>query len=242
MLAQPYDRGSATLLEEIVSLIDQVHPDGLVLTPPVCDEVEVLNELLRRGVPFVRVQPGTRAGLVSSAFLDNEGAAYAMTRHLLELGHRRIGFVVGDRGYAVSEQRLGGYQRALAEAGVGLEPELVRPGSFDFASGGAAAEDLLRLAARPTAIFASNDEMAAGALAAAHRLGIAVPGQLSVAGFDDAAFASIVWPALTTVRQPVRALAEAATDLLLAPPAEAEHRELAYELIVRDSTGPVGGR
>lgn len=238
MIAQPYDRGSLTLIQDIVSLLDQVHPDGLVLTPPVCDDTRVLEELLRRDIPFVRIQPGTRAGLTSSAFIDNEEAAFDMTCHLLELGHRRIGFIAGDRHYMSSEQRLNGYLRAFARKAVPVRTEYIREGRFDFASGVAEAEHLLALGEPPTAIFASNDDMAAGTLAVAHRQGIAVPAALSVAGFDDTSFASIVWPALTTVRQSVRALAEAAADLLLDPPSLPEGRQIPYELVVRDSTGP----
>ena len=241
MLAQPYDRGSPTLLEDIINLVDQVHPDGQVLTPPAGDDMRLVEELLRRQVPVVRVQPGLRMELTCSVSIDNEGAAYEMTRHLLGLGHRRIGFIVGDRGYAASGHRLQGFTRALGEAGLAIDGALVQDGTFSFASGSAAAERLLSLAEPPTAIFASNDEMAAGALAMAHRRGVEVPGRLSIAGFDDTSFASIVWPALTTVRQPVRALAEAAADLLLAPPETNEGRQIAYELVLRDSTGWVNG-
>lgn len=239
MIAQPYDRGSPSLVQDIVSLVDQVHPDGIVLTPPVCDNLEVLSELKRRAIPFVRVQPGTHLLLSSSTFINNERAAYEMTSHLLGLGHTRIGFIVGDRTYAVSEDRLRGFERALRDAHMLADPALLREGHFDFCSGSAATEWFLALRNPPTAIFASNDEMAAGALAAAHRLGVEVPAQLSVAGFDDTSFASIVWPALTTVRQPVRALAEAAADLLLVPPENFEDRQIGYELILRESTGAV---
>ena len=162
-----------------------------------------------------------------------------MTRYLLELGHRRIGFIVGDLGYMSSQRRLDGFSDALKEAGVRLPPEYICFGLFDFASGVEQAERLLALPEPPTAIFASNDDMAAGVLATAHRRGILVPEDLAVVGFDDASFASIVWPALTTVRQPVRLLAEAAADLLLKPPAVPEDRQLAYELVMRQSTGPV---
>ncbi len=239
MIAQPYDRASPTLLEDILSLVKQAHPDGLVLTPPACDDVRVLHELTQRKIPFVRVQPGFHPQLTSSTFIDNESAAFSMTRHLLDLGHRRIGFIVGDLAYAASHLRLAGYTRALTEAGLHPESELIQPGSFDFASGQAAASRLLALPIPPTAIFASNDDMAAGVLATAHHMKIPVPEALSVAGFDDTPFAGIVWPSLTTIRQPVRALAEAAADLLLAPPANIERRNIRYELIVRDSTGPV---
>ena len=239
MIAQPYDRGSPTLLDEVMSLVDQVHPDGLVLTPPACDDLQVLDELERRHVPLVRIQPGARPGSTSSAFIDNESASYDMVQHLLGLGHRRIAFIVGDRGYNSSECRLQGYRRALTEAGIPLREDYLRDGFFDFDSGESAGEALLSLAEPPTAIFAGNDAMAAGVLVTAHRRGLSVPGQLSVAGFDDTSFAGVVWPALTTIRQPVRALAEAAADLLLNPGDEPENRQIAYTLVVRDSTGPV---
>ena len=238
MISQPYDRGSPTLLDDILSLVDQIHPDGLVLTPPVCDDAKVLEELLLREVPFVRIQPGTRAGISCSTSIDNERAAFDVTRHLLELGHTRIAMIVGDRGYMSSELRLDGFLRAMTEFGQTVPKDYIRLGYFDFASGVAQAETLLALPKPPTAIFASNDDMAAGVLVTAHRLGLDVPGDLSVVGFDDTPFASFVWPPLTTVRQPVRLLAEAAADLLLKPPSEPEDRNIGYELIVRQSTAP----
>lgn len=238
MIAQPYDRNAPALVDDIIGLIDQSHPDGLILTPPVADSEDVLDALIAREVPFARISPGIRLDCAPSVHIDNERAAGDMMRHLIALGHRRIGFVIGHRGYAVSAQRLNGYVAALSEAGLGVDLALIRQGSFDFDSGVSAATELLDLADPPTAIFASNDDMAAGALACAHRRGIAVPGALSIAGFDDTGFARIVWPALTTIRQPVRALAEAAADLLLIGSGPEERRLIAHELVIRDSTGP----
>ena len=238
MIAQPSYRNSDSLLDDMENLVDATHVDGLILTPPVSDYPQVLDLLARRGVRFVRVSPGSAVDLASSTFIDNEGAAFAMTVHLLGLGHVRIGFIAGHPSYATSGQRMRGYARALGKQGISLDPELVREGSYDFASGAAAAEDLLALAHPPTAIFASSDDMAAGALTAAHRRGLAVPGQLSVAGFDDTALAGFVWPPLTTIRQPTREMAYQAADLLLAPAdAPIERRKIAFELVVRESTG-----
>ncbi|TPG18552.1 LacI family DNA-binding transcriptional regulator [Sphingomonas koreensis] len=238
MIAQPYDRNSPTLLDDIVMLIDQVHPDGLILTPPVADYDHVLDELLRRGVAFARISPGTRLDCAPSAYIDNEQAAFDMTHYLIGLGHRRIGFVVGHRGYATSGQRLNGHIRALSDAGLEIDLGLVRQAGFDFQSGQRAVDELLDLPDPPTAIFASSDDMAAGALASAHRRGLSVPDALSVAGFDDSPVAQIVWPMLTTVRQPVRALAAAAADLLLAGGEPSRRLQLDYQLIVRGSAGP----
>ena len=239
MIAQPYDRDSTKILYEIESLIDATQIDGLILTPPITDYPAVLELLQRRGVCFVRVSPGTMLGASPSTFIDNEAAAATMTRHLRSLGHQRIGFIAGHPSYATSKQRTLGYLTALAEGGIAEDPALIRTGTFDFGSGSTETEALLALRNPPTAIFAASDDMAAGALAAAHRLGIQVPAQLSIAGFDDTALAQVVWPPLTTIRQPTRELAHQAADLLLAPTAEpAERREVAYELISRGSTAP----
>lgn len=236
MLAQPYDRASDGLLQDIGDLIDTARVDGLILTPPVTDFAPVLDMLIARELRFVRVSPGTQLDLAPCVFIDNREAALAMTRHLTSLGHRRIGFVQGHASYAASAQRYDGYRSGLAEIGVAPDPALVMPGAFDFASGAAAGEALLALDRPPSAIFASNDDMAAGVLAVAHRRGITVPGQLSVAGFGDDALAGYVWPPLTTIRQPTRQLGFEAADLLLAPEPSAERRELPFELIVRAST------
>lgn len=238
MIAQPYDRDAPTLLNDIEQLIDATHVDGLILTPPVSDHPAVLDLLARRGVRFVRVSPGSAAELSASTFIDNESAAAAMTEYLLALGHERIGFIAGHPCYATSKQRMRGYSRALSSRDIALDPALVREGSFDFASGAVATEDLLALTEPPSAIFASSDDMAAGVLTVAHRRGVAVPGQLSVVGFDDTALARFVWPPLTTICQPTRMLGFQAADLLLASTgASVERREVAYELIVRGSTG-----
>ncbi len=241
MIAQPYDRESPGLLDDIESLVDATQIDGLILTPPVTDYPAVLDLLARRNVRFVRVSPGAALDLSPSTFIDNVAAAATMTRHLIELGHRRIGFIAGHPSFATSGQRTEGYRRALAEAGIAVDPALIRTGTYDFESGSTETEALLALPDRPTAIFASSDDMAAGALAVAHRTGLQLPGDLSIAGFDDTRLAGFVWPPLTTIRQPIRALAHAAADLLLSDAdAPVEHREIAYELIVRGSTAAPG--
>lgn len=237
MIAQPSDAGSTTLLNELCGLIDQAMLDGIILTPPFTDNSAIRTELARRDMSFVTLSPATLDVAVAAAFVDNVQAAEDMTTYLVSLGHRRIGFIEGDTRYAASGQRMVGYRKALEQAGLAYDAILVRPGQFDFESGSAAATDLLALEDPPTAIFASNDDMAAGVLATAHRLSISVPTQLSVAGFDDTDFAQVVWPPLTTIRQPVRALGYAAADLLFQLPEKVEQRLLAHELIVRGSTG-----
>jgi LacI family transcriptional regulator len=237
MLAQPADVASPALATEVGGLIDETHVDGVILSSPVTDAPAVLAELERRGIPFVRISPGTNHALTSSVFMDDVQAADDMTTHLINEGHKRIGFIVGHPNHMASDQRLFGYRRALDRAGIAFEPSLVQSGLFDFASGAAAAEVLLSLNEPPTAIFASNDDMAAGVLAVAHRRDIAVPEGLSVAGFDDTELASAVWPPLTTIRQPTRDLAYTAAGLLFSDEAGVIHRRLQHELIVRGSTG-----
>ncbi|WP_419809685.1 LacI family DNA-binding transcriptional regulator [Sphingomonas sp.] len=237
MIAQPYDRAGAHILDEVEELIGTTHVDGLVLTPPIADDVAVLAWLEGRQVPFVRVSPGVDPARAPSVFIDNARAAAGVVRHLIGLGHRRIGFVGGDPAFAASARRSAGYLAALDEAKIAPEATLIHTGDFSLAAGAAAAEALLALPAPPTAIVAANDEMAAGVLTVAHRRGVTVPARLSVAGFGDDAVAAMVWPPLTTTRQPTRDLGYRAADLLLAPGADA-HRELASPLVVRGSTGP----
>jgi LacI family transcriptional regulator len=236
MLAQPVDIASPVLAQEIGGLIDETHVDGVILSSPVTDAPEALAELERRGIRFVRISPGTNHALTSSVFMDDAQAADDMTTYLINQGHRHIGFVIGHANHMASDHRHFGYRRALDRAGIAYEPGLVRPGEFDFESGMAAAEALLKRAKRPSAIFASNDDMAAGVLSYAHRIGLDVPEDLSVAGFDDTPLAQLVWPPLTTIRQPVRELAYAAATQLFAGDEAAVHQRLQHDLVVRGST------
>jgi LacI family transcriptional regulator len=184
-------------------------------------------------VPFVRISPGTNHARSSSVYMDDVQAADDMTTHLVNLGHRRIGFIKGHPNHMASEDRLSGYKRALDRAGIAVDPGLIVDGAFDFDSGQAAARYLLDRKPAPSAIFASNDDMAAGVLSVAHERNIELPKALSVVGFDDTTLARTVWPPLTTIRQPVADLARTATSLLLS--GEFAHRRLDHRLIERSS-------
>ena len=241
LIVQPCDIVSAGLAAEIGGLIDETHVDGVILTPPLGDIPAVTAELERRNIAYVRIAAAEPTEAERRVTMDDAGAAADMMRHLIALGHRRIGFVKGHPDHIAAQQRLAGYHAALAEAGIAADPALVVEGRFDFETGEAAAATLLALDPPPTAIFASNDDMAAGALAAAHARQVAVPGRVSIAGFDDIDLARAVWPPLTTIRQPIRAIAYAAADLLLDPEGTGVGRRTlpGYELVVRGSTGPV---
>lgn len=203
------------LERDVLGLVDQTHLDGLIVTAPLSESTELIHALDRRALPFVRVAPNDVAHQTPYVDMDDAGAAREMTEYLIGLGHRRIGFVIGHPDHFASGQRLQGYQAALAAHGIEYQERLVRQGYFVFESGMEAARDMLSQPEPPSAIFASNDDMAAGVLMAAHELGINVPERLSVAGFDDTYIAKTVWPRLTTVHQPTYDLAYTATNLLL---------------------------
>jgi LacI family transcriptional regulator len=226
LLAQPVDVADPGVGEQVRGLITETHVDGIILSSPVTD------------IPFIRISPGTNHALTSSVFMDDVQAADDMTTHLLNAGHRSIAFVKGHPNHMASEDRLAGYRRALDRVGIPFNPGLVADGQFDFDSGVEAARRFLTITPHPTAIFASNDDMAAGVLAVAHDRGIDVPGALSVAGFDDTTLARTVWPPLTTIHQPMYDLAWTAAELLLSG-GEIAHRRLPHQLIERASVGPV---
>lgn len=237
LLAQPVDVDDPAVGAEVRGLISETHVDGIILSSPVTDCAAVLAVLDTLDIPFVRISPGTNHALTSSVFMDDVQAGDDMTTHLVNQGHRRIGFVKGHPSHMASEERLYGYRKALDRVGIAFEPALVIDGEFDFDSGVRAAAALLDMPEPPTAIFASNDDMAAGVLAEAHTRGIDVPTRLSVAGFDDTTLARTVWPPLTTIHQPMAELAHTAAEILIAG-GEISHRRLPHQLIERASVAP----
>jgi LacI family transcriptional regulator len=231
----------ADLATDIGGLVDQTHVDGLVLTPPLSSSKELIETLDERSLPFVRIAPNRMRHASPFVDVDDQAAAREMTEYLIGIGHRRIGFIVGNPEHYASGRRLEGYKAALKRHGIDYRAEYVKQGYFVFESGLESGNALLAMPERPTAIFASNDDMAAGVLMAAHQRGIDVPGQLSVAGFDDAPIARVVWPRLTTVFQPAYDLAYAATDMLLQllkSPQLDKSIQFDYRLVCRASTGP----
>jgi LacI family transcriptional regulator len=198
----------------------------------------VLNAIEAMGVPYVRIAPYRAIDRAPYVNIDDAGAAFEMTSLLLELGHRDIGFIKGHAEHGATHLRYGGYSAALRSKGVPLLQQRVRQGDFSALSGIEAAEDLLSQKNRPTAIFASNDEMALGVMLVANRLGLKVPQDLSVCGFDDMAAAKLVWPQLTTIRQPIAEMSAAAAEMLISRTPVQGGKLLDFEIVVRGSTGP----
>ena len=188
--------------------------EGIVLPPPLCDSEALLAVLREADGLAVTVASGHPAPGFSAVSIDDHRAAFEMTRHIAALGHQRIGFIIGNPNQTASARRLDGYRDALAAVGLPYDEQLVVQGLFTYRSGLDVAEQLLELTPPPTAVFASNDDMAAATVAVAHRHGLDVPGDLTVCGFDDTTLATTIWPELTTIHQPIADMSLAAVELL----------------------------
>ncbi|MDE1987933.1 MAG: substrate-binding domain-containing protein [Alphaproteobacteria bacterium] len=242
LLIKAFDLHEANITQQAEALIARTPLLGVILTEPMCDMQDLVKALLAAGLPVVRIAPHTQDGDTFDIYLDNYQAAYDMTSYLIRQGHKRIAFVKGPPDHHDANVRFAAYCKALEDAGLPVIEELCAPGTFEYASGLAAGEQLLSLKPLPSAIFACNDEMAAAVLATAHRLGLRIPEDFSLAGFDDSPLARSVWPSLTTCRQKMELMGYLAADFLIDPPADAASRKRPqqHELVIRDSTAPAG--
>jgi len=225
----------ATLVDQLVA---SQRTEGLLVINPYADG---RHHQLPDDVPTVFVGARPREEAVDSVALDDEGAARIATEHLLSLEHRRIATICGPMSEDCSQDRLAGYQAALAAAGLAVDSDLIVEGDWSATSGHEAYQRLVRLPEPPTAIFAQNDRMAIGVLRAAREAGLRVPDELAVIGVDDMPLASYFDPPLTTMRQDLVEIGCQAAHLLIRavenPGAERQHLRLPAELIVRESTG-----
>lgn len=218
-------------------------PDGMILVPPMASDADFATIAEEMGIPLARIGPNDIDDGQHTVLINDRAGAAMITRHLIERGHDRIGFVWGKPDQVSAHERFAGFSEAMSLAGLPVDERYIRQGHFEFECGLAAGDSLLSLPEPPTAIFASNDDMAAGIVVAAHRRSVAVPEQLAVAGFDNAEIAEKMWPALTTIRQPLRELGAAAMQHLMTcrpsdPPRATSRQRLDFELIVRQSTAP----
>jgi LacI family transcriptional regulator len=209
--------------------------DGVIMVTPTV--VTVTGE-----VPIVAIDPHTGPADLPTVESDSFHGAQLATRYLIELGHTRIGFIAGRPDLRSSVLRDAGYRSALLEAGIAFDPGMVGVGRYEQDASRELAHELLTQPDRPTAIFAANDLSAIAVLSVAHELGISVPDELSVVGFDDIPEAARHVPPLSTVRQPMQSLGEVATKLLIslmdgATP-EQTHLRLPTRLVPRATTAP----
>jgi LacI family xylobiose transport system transcriptional regulator len=229
--------------EEWVEDVLRRQPVGVILVACVLP-AGVKQRLLSRDIPLVAIDPaGAPAPDVPSVGSADWNGGYQATRHLIDLGHRRIGIITGPGDMMASTARLSGYRAALDAAGLPVDPELVRSGEFHHADGLAEGLSLLSLPERPSAIFASSDLYALGVYEAARSLGLAIPADLSVVGYDDLSIAQWAGPPLTTIHVPLVAMAEQAVHLILRlgdePDLAFSRIDIDTTLVVRNSTRPV---
>lgn len=218
---------------------------GLVLTSPFSDDCALIGQALSLNVPIIAIGAGKNGrALIDGVGLDDEKASHDLTTHLLEKGHQKFAFVHGAPNDASSQLRFDGFCRALSEAGLDLESVAIFHGSYNFRTGSEIGLEILRGSELPSAIVCANDDMAAGVIFRLHESGISVPKDISVTGFDDAPIASVLWPPLTTVKQPVKRIAKRAIELLISRLSHPKSVRAApvfetfdHQLIIRASTG-----
>ena len=233
-------------------LLRRLNADGYVLLPPLSDALPLLDTLDGLGLAYVRVAPGTDPGRAPAVFSDDEAGARALARHLWDLGHRRFGHIAGPTDHHATLVRARGFAQSLLEAGadpadiaeVRVEPladpaaEGGRLGRALGEAGGRALDALLAGPRPPTAVFAFNDELAVGAVAHAQSLGLSVPGDLAIAGFDDSDIGAMIHPALTTLRPPLAEMMDEAADRLVAGDPDRPALRHPVELRIGPSTDP----
>jgi len=238
---------SEGLVEDITRFVNRAHLDGVIVLPPVSDIDGIGLELEKAGCPYVRVTSDVSDDSSRLVVTDYLSAISDMTRHLVELGHRDFGFISGPNTHLSSRKRYEAFVKALASHDIDLLPETVFEGAYTFDSGVRAANELLSRDRRPTAIFAANDEMAFGVIKVAHQLGLIIPDDLSLVGFDGTPFSTFVVPSLSTIIRQTDAMAQLATQKMLAQIYEGTDDTRIFETMVsprftpRESTGPAPG-
>ena len=244
LIMHPGGFDNRNLIDEIEAFVSRARIGGLILLSPVSQRDRLAQRLKSDNIPYVRISPKKIDAEARIVVSNDKRGAELMTEDLLSLGHRKIGFVTGPTSNLSAQQKDEGFRRIMQQHGLPLQKGMVAEGENTFESGVRAGKLLLGRKNRPTAIFASNDAMALGVLKSARMMGISVPEHLSVAGYDDSALATVTWPDLTTVHQPVEQMGELAARKLLAQlnnnGARSDMQEtIEPELVVRHSTRPL---
>jgi LacI family transcriptional regulator len=244
LAVRPVDRNSDRMLDDIRGFLTRHRPLGVLILPPISERDDLAALCSELNVPYVRVGSALLDAPDRCVASNDSETVAAACRLLTAAGHTRIGFVRGPEGFRSAAEREAGFQAAIRTAGLKLDPSLCAAGNYRFESGVAAGQHLLMRPDRPTAIFASNDEMAAGVMHVALGMGLSIPQDLSVIGFDDSPTAQHIWPSLTTVRWPLVEMGELAAEKLAGrflghPEANAVPTTLSSAVIERDTVGTV---
>lgn len=240
MTVRPLRVRSDDFLARVDTLVSHHRPDGLILTPPITDQLALLRRLRELEVPYASVSP-TDCDRTIGVTMDEVLASHELMQHLFRLGHRRIAHVIGHSAHGASGWRLTGYRQSLEAEDIPYDPDLVIEGDFSFGAGVIAARKLFSLPHAPTAVSAANDDMAAGVIWTAGEHGSSVPRDVSVCGFDDTPLSRQIWPTLTTIRQPSREMGRIACLQLLdvlRNRGSGKMMHVPFALQVRESTGP----
>jgi LacI family transcriptional regulator len=250
LLIHPCQGKHDSVLDEIKTMIERSRLSGLVLTPPLSEREDVVELLDSMNINYVRVLSGEQPDeqlnkqqhKANSIYVNDRQAAYTITEHLISLGHKNIAFITGDEDHKSTSERLTGYKNALTDHKIQLDESIVFSGKYSFESGVSGAKALIADNPNITAIFACNDEIAAGALFAARLMNIAIPEQLAISGFEDSPFSKQTWPKLTTAHQSNEDIAIQAAKLLFSNSRPTKFKEekvdvcFTPQLIIRDST------
>jgi len=224
--------------EFYIEVLQSESVDGIIL-PPISECDLVVLKLIKSGLPVVTVDRSLTHGAIDKVEVDNRRGAFEAVDHLIKLGHRRIGLIAGRMNVSTSRERRLGYEDAMMEHKLPVQPEYIRGGDFKQASGRAMTEELLELSPPPTALFVLNNLMTVGALEAIHRRKLRIPHDIAVIGFDDLPWAEALDPPLTVVRQPAYEVGRAAAELLLRrlenPAGAVTHLKLLPKLVLRNS-------
>jgi LacI family transcriptional regulator len=242
LLIHPCNAKADNIFDEVSNMVRKSRIAGVVLTPPFSEMPTFVKSLLDLDVKVVRIMSGDVApdDLSPCIMINDHQAALNITQHLIDLGHKNIGFIAGGTEHKSTTERLQGYKEALTLNNINVNDNLVFEGEYSFDSGVAGAKTLMAEEVRPSAIFSCNDEIAAGALFSARLMGIDIPEQLSLAGFENSPFSRQTWPKLTTADQPNQQIAEDAANMLINQIRRKKNKSLnanfTPQLVVRDSS------
>jgi LacI family transcriptional regulator len=239
LLVESVEADTLEFKDQFEQMLSTMRVDGILLPPPLSDDIFIMDVLEKRGISFVRIAPSVDLDRAPYVAMDDEAAAKEIALHLWTIGHRHIGFVMGHQDHPAAHARRKGFSNALADLGYHDFAETL--GEFQFEMGIEAAKAIMQTTPTPTAIFAANDDSAAGVMAGLAQLGLKVPDDVSVAGFDDSWIAQSVWPYLTTIHQPIAEMAQVAATMLIERTGGKGAKSsvmLDYHLIVRGSTAP----